>query len=185
MRYSVYLARKAILLIPVLLGVLTVLFAIDASLPPQERVAAYIEPSTAPRGPFIPCSGAAGQNGLLCPNPAYDRAAETVGLNAPVPVQWALFVYHALAGQWGHTTKAAFGTGDYGMGPSPQISGLLAWLVPYSAELLVMALLLTFPWVVTVGGALTQGKDRPTGRAASAASTSGVRVVSWSRSGRG
>jgi len=89
MRMWVYVIRRAVLVVPVVIGVMTVLFVLISALPVNERTCSYFRPSgrTSPCSPTISCPTNPSQ---LCPNPVYQQAVQSLGLNQPTPVQWAL-----------------------------------------------------------------------------------------------
>ncbi len=166
MKLWVYLLRRVLLLVPVLIGLATIIFAFTSGQPDSQRVAPYLEPATAPPTPTVPCTPTGGAIPVQCPNPAYEQAAATVGIGAPLPVQWALFVYHAFTGQWGHVNPYGFLAHDLGLRAETSVASLLTWESPYTMELLAVALLLTVFWTAVLGVPLTRGEARPGGRAA-------------------
>lgn len=167
MRLWVHVVRRTLLLLPVLIGIATAVFALSTALPVDQRVLPYLEPATSPDSPTIPCppSGGAARP-VSCPNPAYQQAEATIGIGSPVPVQWGLFLLHAFTGQWGHISPFGFVGTQLRMGAETPVAGVVASQVPYTAALLVVALLATLFWTSAIGRPLTAGRTRPAGRAA-------------------
>jgi peptide/nickel transport system permease protein len=143
MRVWVYVVRRVLLAIPVLIGVMTVIFVFVSALPDTQRACAYYQPSgkVSPCTSTIPCvpnpSG-------LCPNPVYQSAVNALGLNQPIPVQWAIFVGNSLTFNWGYVTpSSSLGTGETPSG-GPEFAGqsvthIFVIFLPYTVELLVLA----------------------------------------------
>lgn len=113
MRMWVYIVRRAVLVFPVFVGVLTVLFVLVSTLPEVDRTCAFY-PSTAPNPSPLPVSSSAGGTtpcsatipcpsnpAQICPNPTYQSAVNALGLDQPTFVQWAIFVGNGLTFQWG------------------------------------------------------------------------------------
>jgi len=147
MRMWVYAARRAALLVPLLLGVVTVTFVVSSFLPVADRTAPYASVSTGPyMGPPSCTPGGCGP--YIDPN-----ASSFIALGQPVPVQWAVYVYHTLTFQWGHVaSRSLLGEGNAGF---PAFKGqpvvaVLAEFLPYSLELVLLALLFTLLVVLPV-----------------------------------
>jgi len=152
MRMWVYVVRRAVPVIPVVIGVLTVLFVLVSSLPVVDRTCAYAPPgrTSSPCSMTIQCPGNPAQS---CPNPAYESAVNSLGLNQPVFVQWAIFVGNGLTFHWGYVTESSsLGLGDTEAG-LPELDGqsvtsVLAAFLPYSIELLVLAFVIAAPVLI-------------------------------------
>jgi len=156
MRRQVRTLRRLLLLVPVVLGVLTIGFAFLSTLPTSDRLAAYYgtPPSNAPwtYDPTMPagapgCSPPPHPDQLpgeeTCPNPVYQHDVAALGLNEPVPVQWGVFVGLALTGHWGTVSLH-----DGGNLPRAIRGGSVASAVgeflPYTLELAAAALGITY-----------------------------------------
>jgi len=146
----VYAVRRAAVLIPVLIGVLTVLFVLVSMLPPLTVVCSYGTPSgkTSPCTSEIPCPPPQSPSSL-CPNPVYQSAILGLGLHQPVWVQWAIFVGNGLTFHWGYVQGgSALGTGETGSG-LPSLAGqpvatVISQFLPYSIELILLTFAISF-----------------------------------------
>src|SRR5208282_4088115 len=116
MRMWVYVIRRAVLVVPVVIGVMTVLFVLISALPVNERACSYFRPSgrTSACSPTVQCPN---DPSKLCTNPVYQQAIVALGLNQPIPVQWAVYMGNALTFNWGYVSQgSALGTGLGGFG---------------------------------------------------------------------
>ena len=150
MRLWVYAVRRVALLVPLLIGVVTVLFAVFSALPAMDRTAPYsgvLPTSPAPSGnPSCPRASSCGPS--LDPN-----AVAFLQLNQPVPVQWAVYVYHSLTFQWGHVAETStLGDGNSGLPAlkGQAVTSVLAAFLPYSLELILLAVLFTVVVVLPI-----------------------------------
>ncbi|HKN07656.1 MAG TPA: hypothetical protein VJ021_08715 [Thermoplasmata archaeon] len=147
MRMWVYIVRRAVVVLPVFLGVLTVLFVLVSSLPTVTRTCSFGPPSgtQSPCTATIPCPADPSQ---LCPNPTYQSAVNGLGLNQPIFVQWAIFVGNGLTFQWGYVSQSsALGTGAGSLSlpafHDQAVTSVLAIFLPYTIELVLFAFLVT------------------------------------------
>lgn len=166
MRLWVYAVRRAALALPVVIGIMTVVFVFVSTLPETERTCSFYPPS----GKVSPCTTTivcAGNPNELCANPVYQSAVNALGLNQPIYVQWAIYVGNALTLNWGYVAQGtALGTGETGVGLLPlaghSVTSVLAIFLPYSIELLLLTFLITLLVVVPIQ---TRAKAHPGGAA--------------------
>ena len=170
MRVWVYVVRRVVLAIPVLIGVMTVIFVFVSGLSDTQRACAFYPPDShlSPCSSTIVCPN---NPSLLCPNPVYQSAVQALGLNQPIPVQWAIFVGNSLTFNWGYvSTVSAAGEGETGSGlpvlAGHSVTNVLGTFLPYSVELLVLASVITLVVVVPLH---TRATLRPGGFAEGAA----------------
>jgi len=154
MRLWVYVVRRVVLAVPVLIGILTVLFVILSALPESTVVCSFWPPSgkVSPCTSEIPCPQNPSQ---LCPNPVYQAGVNGLGLNQPVFVQWFNFVGNALTFHWGYVAPGSgLGVGLAGAGlpalAGDSVSGLIGTFLPYTLELLLLTFALTLLVVVPI-----------------------------------
>jgi peptide/nickel transport system permease protein len=180
MRMWLYIIRRLLLLIPIIIGVMTITFAMVSALPINDRlIAAYGDPG--PHTPWIynptlvpgqgPCPGP--PNTLSCSNPYYDRFVADLGLNQPIPVQWGLYIYHSFIFQWGTVSNHSSAGSQL-----PAIRGLpviqvLGWYLPYTIELAIFALILILVVSIPLGNLTAVRRNRPVDQAARVLSFSG------------
>ena len=114
MRMWVFIVRRSILIIPVIVGVMTITFALVSALPvEQQLVAHYGQPGA--HDPWIynptlePGQGDCppAPNTQTCVNQFYVHAINVLGLNKPIPVQWGYYIYNSLTFQWGTVNTTA------------------------------------------------------------------------------
>lgn len=179
MRMSVYVIRRLILLVPVIIGVMTITFTLVSSLPIQNRlVAVYGSPSQ--RAPWIynptlvpgqgPCPVTATSP---CPNPYYLKFVHDLGLDQPIPVQWGIYIFNSLTFQWGtvsnHSAAANLISSIRGL----PVTTVLSWYLPYTLELAVLSLALILVIAIPLGNLAAVNRNRPIDQAARIMSFSG------------
>jgi ABC-type dipeptide/oligopeptide/nickel transport system permease component len=131
----IYITRRLLLTVPVIIGVMTITFILVSLVPLPTRIGAYIGPNARDAKPG---------------SPLWDAAIRTLGLNKPVPVQWSIYIWNSLTLNWGVTdphSEASVGA-QLGETSYPVIS-VLGWYLPYTLELaafsLVLILLISIP----------------------------------------
>jgi peptide/nickel transport system permease protein len=181
MRMSVYIIRRILLLLPVVVGVASVTFVLVSALPIPARLAAmYGSPNV--RDPWIysptePCPPphAAQQ----CYNPTYHRYLNRSGLGSSVPVQWAQYLENIFTFHWGtvsnfSTVAATFpGTGGR------QVSQVLSWFLPYTLELVILSMAILLAIAIPVGRLAAARRNQPADHAARALSFSGFAIPTY------
>lgn len=174
MKMWVYIIRRAILLVPVIIGVMTITFILVSQVPIQERLLSYMGPSKLGYSKTIPCTRldpSAPQN-ATCSNPAYVRGVHALGLDKPVPVQWAIWIYNSFTLNWGNTSTHSQASTQLGLGSSTYIIDVLGWYLPYTLELAAVSLLLILLLAIPIGNYSAVYRNRPFDQ--------GARVVSFS-----
>ncbi len=142
MKLWVYLVRRLLLMIPVLIGVVTITFIIAQGVPVSERLLACTRP---PKNGFPPEG-----------SPAYNSLLASCGLNQPVPVQYGNYLYHTFTFQWGYTSPNSYLMSDGGpqihsCGTTCSVATLMqAWL-PYTIELALLSLLFVLLFALPLG----------------------------------
>jgi len=183
MRMWVYVVRRAVLVIPVVIGVMTILFVLISSLPEVERTCSFYHPSgrTSPCTTTIPCPQ---DPSKLCPNPVYQSAVDALGLNKPIFVQWAIYIGNALSFQWGYVAQgSALGTGETGSG-LPSLAGqsvatVLSEFLPYTIELSIVSLLIILVVSIPLGNLSAVYRNRPVDQASRVMSFSGYALPAF------
>jgi peptide/nickel transport system permease protein len=159
MQMWTYIARRLLLILPVIFGVMTITFVLVSLVPTSVRIGAYIGPNARDAKP-----GSA----------LWDQAIATLGLNKPVPVQWGIYIYNSLTLNWGFTdphstasTGAAIGQTSY-----PVIS-VLGWYLPYTLELATLSLILILMISIPLGNLSAAYQNRALDQATRVFSFSG------------
>jgi len=182
MRMWIYIVRRLALLVPVIVGVMTITFVLVSSIPIPQRIGAFYpaNPRSNPSSPTIPCPTKPGQ---LCPNPAYHTAEVALGLTQPVPVQWADYIYRALIFQWGYVSQTST-VGKGGAGGLPPLKGfavtnVLAIFLPYTLELALLSLLFVIVIALPLGNLSAVYRNRPVDQASRLMSFSGYALPAF------
>ena len=162
MKMSVYIIRRALLLIPVIIGVMTITFLIIQAIPIQERVSSYYLCSghggVSPCTPTVPCSTGSTQ---LCPNPAYTTAIHQLGYDQPVFIQWATYIYHSLTLNWGYTGSQSEASHYFAFAGQTPVSTVLSYFLPYTLELAAVSLFLILLLAIPLGNYSAVYRNRP------------------------
>jgi peptide/nickel transport system permease protein len=163
----IYIVRRLILIVPVLIGVATITFAITSALPTEARLASQFGYHPLPGGgnpysPTISCESIGINQPGNCTNPTYQRDVNQLGLNKPIPVQWAIYVGNALTFNWGQTSPNSWATKEV---PLPQtstpVTEVLGWYLPYTLELAALSLIIILIIAIPLGNYSAVYRNRP------------------------
>ncbi len=94
MRLVIYVVRRLLILIPTLIGVTIITFALSHASGPNLAIALYCTPKSGP---------------CTIDNPLLQPIVEQFHLRDPVPVQYIYYLRGLLQGDWGYTTSAVKG----------------------------------------------------------------------------
>jgi peptide/nickel transport system permease protein len=178
MQMWVYIVRRTLLLIPIIIGVMTITFILISALPTGIRCVSYFPiPRSGNVGPTGPCPGNPGQQN--CPNPWWTHCVATLGLNNPVPLQWATYMYNSLTFSWGTVNVNSYisqhSVYAY-MGGEPVLSAL-AQVLPYTLELATISLALIIAISIPLGNLSAANRNRPVDQASRVMSFSGYAIA--------
>jgi ABC-type dipeptide/oligopeptide/nickel transport system permease component len=173
----VYLVRRLFLLVVIIVGVMTITFALVEEVPIQDRLASYLGPP--PKGvpggyspTLFPGEGVCPANATSdCPNPYYYYAINRLGLNEPVYEQWATWMYDSFTGNWGYVSNHSDAAAAFPAADGQPVVTVLGWFLPYSLELGTVALLCLFA-SIPLGMWAASHRNR--------AGDQGIRVLSFS-----
>jgi peptide/nickel transport system permease protein len=156
MKMWVYVARRLLLVIPVVIGVMTITFFLLHLEPVANIVLTY------------------GSGKTLHPGtPLWNYYINRLGLNKPVPVQWGLYIYHSLTLQWGFTSPKSIASSGARLGGVPYpVNEVLSWYLPYTLELAALSLLIILLLAIPLGNYSAVYRNRPLDQ--------GTRVMSFS-----
>jgi ABC-type dipeptide/oligopeptide/nickel transport system permease component len=172
MKMWIYLIRRLILLIPVIIGVMTITFVLTSSLPVEEQLTSHFGTGKIPFTPTIPCADL-GQGNGTCRNPVYYHDLATLGLNKPKYVQWAIYMENSLTLNWGDTdAKSEASTALLGASSLP-VAQVLSWYLPFTLELAAVSLILILALAIPLGNYSAVYRNRPVDQAARIMSFSG------------
>jgi len=169
----VYITRRLILLVPVLLGVMTITFIVVSALPIPEHLAeAFGAPPPNNPGeysPTIQCPG----NTSRCPNPVYVNDVARLGLNKPIPYQWGVYAVRVFTFQWGNVGLGSTVGIDYRGTAGQPVVKVLGWFLPYTLELAALSLAIIVAVSLPLGNLAAVNRNRPVDQAARVMSFSG------------
>ena len=200
MRMATYIVRRALQIIPVLFGVVTITFILFTALPISDQILAhYGTPGQhAPCGyePSCPCQQLNHQSinhgvcqcidptinvtpSYICPNPVYHTDVHQLGLDRPYPEQWVNYMVHSLTFRWGYVQNFSFiGENIQGIKGQP-VASVLAGFLPYTIELAMLSLALILVIAIPLGNAAATNRNRPLDQAARVMSFSGFAIPSF------
>ena len=176
MRMWIYIVRRLILVVPIVVGVMTITFSLVSALPIQDRLISSFgaPPKNAPGGysPTVPCSEIGINSSGNCTNPLYQRLTAKLGLNAPVYVQWGTYIFNSLTFQWGYVDNKSGASYDDSLIQGHSVAQVLGWLLPYTLELAMFALIIILIVSIPIGNLSAVYRNRPIDQ--------GARVISFS-----
>ncbi len=163
MKMWVYVVRRAILLVPVIIGVMTITFLITSGLPISDQLESFYGPSKFGYAPEISCKFVNGSQipGLLCPNPVYVKGVAALGLDKPIYVRWAVYMAHALTLQWGTVANGSAASVEFPIARGEPVSLVLSWYLPYTIELSLIALAIILAIAIPLGNYSAVYRNRP------------------------
>jgi ABC-type dipeptide/oligopeptide/nickel transport system permease component len=157
--------RRLLLVIPVIIGVMTITFILVSLIPLPTRIGAYIGPNARDAKPG---------------SPIWNAAINTLGLNKPVPVQWAIYISNSLTLHWGYTDPHSEATlaADLGQTSYP-VATVLSWYLPYTLELAAIALVVILAIAIPLGNLSAVYRNRPLDQGARVLSFSGYALPTF------
>jgi len=175
MQMWVYVVRRVLLVVPVIIGVMTITFTLVSAVPTSQRISSYFpaNPHSNPSTPTVPCPDDPSKQ---CPNKAYEDAVAYLQLNQPVPVQWAWYMYNALTFQWGYVSQTSeLGNGEAGLPAlrGQSVTSVLGTFLPYTIELALLSLFFILLLAIPVGRLAAAYRNRPIDQLARVMSFSG------------
>lgn len=173
MKMWIYVVRRLLLTIPVIIGVMTITFGLISALPIQYRLISIIGPSRIPWTPQVPCQQLGINQPGDCRNPAYFAAVQRLGLDQPIPVQWARYIYDSLTLNWGHTDPSSRAAHYFGFTNGIGVATVLGYLLPYTLELAALSLVLILVISIPLGNLSAVARNRPVDQATRLMSFSG------------
>ncbi len=173
MKMWIYILRRLLLIIPVIIGVMTITFVITSALPVEDKLISHYGQGKYGQTPIVPCNKIDGPNATgNCPNPVYHREVVALGLNQPEYVQWGIYIENSLTLQWGTTDGQSAASGLLLGHSELPIAQVLSFYLPYTLELATLALLLILVLAIPIGNYSAVYRNRPIDQ--------GARVMSFS-----
>ena len=200
MRMVTYVIRRALLLVPVLFGVVTITFLLFTALPVSTQILSDLGPpnphnlcqyqKTCPcnlenpisvHGTHCQCINPTVNTTPtgLCSNPVYRQAVHKLGLDRPLPEQWARYIYNTFTFRWGFAANHSFITQQ-----EPYIGGvavitILSWFLPWTLELAMLSLGIILLIAIPLGNAAAVNRNRPIDQTARVMSFSGFAIPAF------
>jgi len=183
MQMWIYVVRRLFLLIPIIIGVMTITFVLTSALPVQQRfIAAHGTPPV--RSPWqynqylTPGQGVCPATSKTdCPNPLYNTLLNQLGLNKPIPEQWAIYMYHSLTFQWGVVGNDSTASQTITIIKGQPVTTVLTWFLPYTIELALLSLTIILLIAIPFGNLAAVNRNRPIDQGARVISFSGFAVA--------
>ena len=195
-----FVARRALLIPPVLIGVVTITFVLFTALPVQyQLIAHYGAPGPKQRCGYAPsceCSTLnptsvhgntctcispptpTTRNGV-CVNPVYKQYTTKLGLNKPIVTQWATYVYRSFTFQWGNVSNFSTVASVYPSLRGVPVATALSWELPYTLELAGLALLIILVIAIPLGNLAAVNRNRPVDQISRVMSFSGFALPAF------
>jgi peptide/nickel transport system permease protein len=177
MRMWIYIVRRLLLVIPIVVGVMTITFALVSALPIQDRLISAFgaPPKNAPCGyaPECPCPVLHINKTGNCPNPLYVRDVHKLGLDQPIMVQWGLYIEKSLTFQWGYVDNHSGASSSDSLIQGQSVTTVLSWLLPYTLELAIFSLIIILIVSIPLGNLSAVYRNRPIDQASRVISFSG------------
>ncbi len=180
MQMWVYVVRRVALLVPVIIGVMTITFALITALGPIQQITSYFGPPPThgqihTYNPTIPCSVLNSSQTGTCANPLYTQYASKLGLNQPIFIQWGNYIYRSFTFQWGLVSNHSAEQQSYlaGLISGQPVATVLSWLLPYTLELAILALIIILLVAIPLGNLSAVYRNRPVDQASRVMSFSG------------
>jgi ABC-type dipeptide/oligopeptide/nickel transport system permease component len=181
-----YVLRRVALVPVIIVGVMTIVFALTSALPVEDKILAQHQPpihAKCSTTEYCPCSEVGGNatNTSICKNPFFWRIYDELGLNEPVPVQWGIFMYHSLTFQWGDVGNNSLlvGAAPYSYAKGIPVASFLAGILPYTVELALVSLAIILAISIPLGNLSAVNRNRPVDQASRVMSFSGFAIPAY------
>ena len=177
MQLWIYIVRRILLLFPVIIGVMSITFLLTSALPVTDRlISEYGRP---PRGDQwgytnpIPCSAInPGEKGE-CPNPLVVSDEHALGLDRPIAVQWAVYIFNSFTFNWGSVDNYSQATETLDFIAGDKVTQAIGGLLPYTIELAVLSLVIVLAVSIPLGNLSAVNRNRPIDQVSRVVSFSG------------
>ncbi|MGP8071880.1 MAG: ABC transporter permease [Thermoplasmata archaeon] len=166
MQMWVYIVRRLLLVIPVVLGVMTITFILVTGIPTSERCLAEIgAPPTHGGAPALA--------------QYYNHCDSKLGLNRPVYTQWAVYMGNTLTFQWGLVGNDSTAASVIPVIAGQPVTTALGWLLPYTIELAIFSLVIILVVSIPLGQLSAVYRNRPIDQASRVMSFSGFAIPTY------
>ncbi len=202
MRMTTYIVRRLLLLIPTMLGVITITFALFHALPVSYQLDAHFgnPPRNRPCAftPSCPCgtenpiwdshpgntcqcfgSDVNVTKTTTCVDPLYAYYAAKLGIDQPIWQQWGNFTYRALTFQWGSVENRSTLAGKLPYLKAMKVTNALKIFLPYTLELAALSLALILLVALPIGNLAAANRNRPIDQVSRVISFSGFAMPAF------
>jgi ABC-type dipeptide/oligopeptide/nickel transport system permease component len=195
-----FVARRALLIPPVLIGVTTITFALFSALPiGYQLVAHFGAPSPKEHCGYAPSCSCATLNPTserghtcyclvppeettptgICQNPVYNEYVDRLGLNQPIEQQWATYIYRSFTFQWGNVSNYSTVAQVEPVLRGVPVAQAISWELPYTLELATLSLIIILAIAIPLGNASAVNRNRPIDQLARIMSFSGYALPAF------
>ena len=161
----IYILRRLFLLIPTIVGVMSITFLILSVLPQGELILSHYgpPPKNDPVGysPTGPCTALHINRTGDCPNPLYERYAHALGLDRPIWYRWGIYIYNSFTFNWGYTDNFSYTSQVISFSKGHTVLYVLDSLLPYTLELAILSLLIVLVVAIPLGNLAAVNRNRP------------------------
>jgi ABC-type dipeptide/oligopeptide/nickel transport system permease component len=178
MKMWVYIIRRVLLLVPVILGVMTITFALSSALPINDRLISAFGYAKNGYKAQVPCTQLGINQSGTCRNPAYYNAIHRLGLDQPIWTQYGTYISNALTLHWGYTSANGPETNVIGKEVLP-VATVLSWYLPFTLELAALSLAIILLLAVPIGNYSAVYRNRPLDQGARVMSFSGFALPGY------
>ena len=183
MRMWIYVVRRLILLIPIIIGVMTITFVLVSALPPEDQLIAHYGTPPKIRGweyeNPIPCNLLNASRSGTCTNPYYVQLASRLGIGQPAIVAWSGYMYRSLTFDWGTVSNHSTAGQTVPIAQGQAVTTVLGWLLPYTLELAFLSLLIILAIAIPLGNLSAVFRNRPIDQASRIMSFSGYALPAF------
>jgi ABC-type dipeptide/oligopeptide/nickel transport system permease component len=162
----VYIVRRLLLLIPVVLGVMTITFVLVSGIPSSQRCFSQFGPPPNHGGPEAVQA-------------YYNHCYKILGLNVPLYQQWAVYMGNTLTFHWGNVGNFTAAASAQPIITGQPVTTVLGWLLPYTIELALLSLAIILVIAIPLGRLAAVNRNRPVDQASRVMSFSGFAIPSF------
>ena len=166
MQMWVYIVRRLLLLIPVVLGVMTITFILVTGIPAAQRCFSSFGPPPLHGGPTAVAA-------------YYAHCYKVLGLNVPVYQQWGVYMVNTLEFHWGDVGNFTAAASAQPIITGQPVTTVLGWLLPYTIELALLSLAIILIIAIPLGRLSAVYRNRPVDQASRVMSFSGFAIPSF------
>ncbi len=105
--------------------------------------------------------------------------SDKLGLERPILVQWASYVYDSFTFQWGNVSNHSTVAQDYPQLEAVPVATAISWELPYTLELAGLSLAIVLAVAIPLGNASAVNRNRPVDQASRIMSFSGYALPAF------